>query len=782
MIWNRRSRAERRAAKVDRLLEVLVAKGASIQPADEMTTMYPRSPAAWLNLAMAHSGDGDLGTALPAYHRAFELSRGSPRVADYAINLAAILFIRQGRGGPVDDLERAAEILALALADPAIGKGRSAVLAMQCKVWSALVTRTEESHHLARGLAAGRQAMATARTRDDRIEARKQLGEALVVQHHFRQDPRLLTEAVGLFEQALGLTGRKDAHGQAILRHRLTEACLDLYRATRDKAVLQRAVELARTGVTDAQDDLIERGAALQNLGRALRERHAVFGSREDLDEGMTALRSATEAALSGNPAASIRAADELGDWSLERRSWREAAEAFTVKLSLMRRLLEAQGDPAHRRRMLGLDVRLASKAAYAWAEAGRPEKALLTLEEWRTVLTDPQLPELDELLAACRDTPTVFLATCEQSGFAVIAREGRATYLPLPDLAADPMLGWSERLLRAKEERGTDRDTWERMLDWAGEWLWNSAMGPVLAELGDQPRIALVPCGPLCVLPLHAAWRPDPSRPTGRRYAMDDTLIVYAPSLRALGRSQRRAAQASDEVLLTVEDPSDPGAADPHLPQLPFAEIEGEAAGAYWARKTRLARDRATKQAVLSTLTRADIVHFACHAIPQGWDGGNAGLVLAGGRTLTLDDIFSLTLNTRLAVLSACDTATPQERFPDEAAGLAGAFVRAGAAGTVASQWPLPDRDAMMIMTMFYGYWRADGLPPAEALRRAQQWVRDTTNREKSAFFAAHLDTSDRFSPAVATAGWEQVVLADPEERTMAAPIFWAAFTFTGA
>ncbi|MFI0976092.1 CHAT domain-containing protein [Streptomyces sp. NPDC021093] len=782
MSWFRRDRAERHAARADGWLETLLAKGARLEPADQMTLLYPNSPAAWLNLARVHADDGDLEAALPAYSRAFELSRGSPRVADYAIDLAAVLFVRQGRGGAITDLERATEILALALADPAVGKGRSAVLAMQCRVWSSLANRTEESHHLDRGLTAGRRAVETARTRDDRIEAREQLGQALIVEHHFRRDPGLLAEAVELFEQALHLARREEAEDRAILRHRLTEACLRLYRANRDLAVLHRAVELARTGVTDAQDDFIERGGALLNLGCALRERHAVSGGPEDLDEGTAALRSAMETAASDNPGAAVSAADELGDWSLERRSWREAAEAFSVKLSLLRRMLEAQEAPANRRLMLSVDIRLASKAAYAWAEAGQPEKALLVLEEWRTVLTDPQLPKLDELLAASRDTPAVFLATCAPSGFAVIVREGRATYLPLPDLASEPVIGWAERLLRAKQERGTDRDTWERMLDWVGEWLWSSAMGPVLAELGARPRIALVACGPLSVLPLHAAWRPEASGPTGRRYAMDDTLIVYAPSLRALRRAQRRARWVSDDVLLTVEDPADPGVADPHLLQLPFAETEGEAAGAFWARKARLARDRATKEAVLTVLARANVVHFACHAIPQGWDGGNAGLVLAHGETLTLDDIYSLALKIRLAVLSACDTATPQEQFPDESAGLASAFVRAGAAGAVASQWPLPDRDAMMIMTMFYGYWRADGLPPAEALRRAQQWVRDTTNGEKSAYFAAHLDASDRFSPAVATACWEQVVLADPGERTMAAPIFWAAFTFTGA
>lgn len=45
-----------------------------------------------------------------------------------------------------------------------------------------------------------------------------------------------------------------------------------------------------------------------------------------------------------------------------------------------------------------------------------------------------------------------------------------------------------------------------------------------------------------------------------------------------------------------------------------------------------------------------------------------------------------------------------------------------------------------MMLMIRFYKFWRKDNLEPAEALRKAQLWVRDTRNGQKAEYFRRFL------------------------------------------
>ena len=77
------------------------------------------------------------------------------------------------------------------------------------------------------------------------------------------------------------------------------------------------------------------------------------------------------------------------------------------------------------------------------------------------------------------------------------------------------------------------------------------------------------------------------------------------------------------------------------------------------------------------------------------------------------------------------------------------------------------------MLMARFYDGWKGEGLALPEALRRAQQWVRDTTNGEKRAYLERKFGSENE--PALSA--WEH-----PEENDFAHPVYWAAFTYTGA
>ena len=93
----------------------------------------------------------------------------------------------------------------------------------------------------------------------------------------------------------------------------------------------------------------------------------------------------------------------------------------------------------------------------------------------------------------------------------------------------------------------------------------------------------------------------------------------------------------------------------------------------------------------------------------------------MSGDDVLTVRDVLSSELSARLVVLSACETAQPQDRLTDELAGMPGAFLQAGATGVVGSLWRVHDESTANLMTRFYEHLRESPQSPAHAFRRAQ-------------------------------------------------------------
>ena len=67
-----------------------------------------------------------------------------------------------------------------------------------------------------------------------------------------------------------------------------------------------------------------------------------------------------------------------------------------------------------------------------------------------------------------------------------------------------------------------------------------------------------------------------------------------------------------------------------------------------------------------------------------------------------------------------------PGARLPDEVVSLPSAFIRAGFAGAIGSLWTVSEKSTAMLMIRFYQLWRAEGMPPAFALARAQKELRE--------------------------------------------------------
>jgi len=78
-----------------------------------------------------------------------------------------------------------------------------------------------------------------------------------------------------------------------------------------------------------------------------------------------------------------------------------------------------------------------------------------------------------------------------------------------------------------------------------------------------------------------------------------------------------------------------------------------------------------------------------------------------------------------RFAVLSACETARVEDSLSDELVNFPTALLQCGLSGVVGTLWTSHDRASSVLMDAFYQEWQGSRVPPAEALRRAQQRIR---------------------------------------------------------
>jgi tetratricopeptide (TPR) repeat protein len=384
--------------------------------------------------------------------------------------------------------------------------------------------------------------------------------------------------------------------------------------------------------------------------------------------------------------------------------------------------------------------------------------------------------PRYDDVRAAAA-SPLVYLAATRWGGIALVVRPNgdRPTAVWLPGLTEAALSGWVSQL-EPEQRSDVDSEAWDATVDGLTGTLWQTVMGPVLAELGASVEHAtLIPAGGLALLPLHAAWTPDTRRPTGRRYALDLLLLTWAPNARALTGARREAVPVPQNLLVV-----EVGGAS-----LPNAAHEAASAAALFAPAVvHLAGGTATLEAVKHAIGDADVVHLACHAHAAVDAPLDSGMVLTGSQQLTARELLTVRLRLRLAVLSACETFVPGRELPDEVVGLPTALLQAGAAGVVGTLWKVMDRSTLLLMIRFYQGWRLQGLDPAEALRQAQQWLRDSTNGDKRRTFEAALKEQDGLLPlprAALEACWEAVVLEEPGERAYERPAGWAAFTYMG-
>ncbi|GEM_PF-1643240 len=394
-----------------------------------------------------------------------------------------------------------------------------------------------------------------------------------------------------------------------------------------------------------------------------------------------------------------------------------------------------------------------------------------------------------DAIQEQAEDAPLVYLAATEYGGFALIVRAGAGVdVLELPELTEealrekvvvpkdDPAIGgylgaywrWLANI-RNEAARQAWFDALEAMLTWLGQ----AVMSPLVARLEalgvpQGSLVRLIPGGWLGLLPLHAGRTTASSCPT---YALDHYTFTSLPSAQALYHASA-AAKRPAESLLLVDNPDG---------SLVFSGQEAEGVRDVFPEQgiKSLKGPRAAKERVRQAMSQAEVLHFSTHG-RAGWtESERAGVLLAGGEWLTLPEIFALRLEKpRLAVLSACETGVPTLKNPDEVEALPTGLMQAGVPGVVGSLWAVNDLSTALLMTWFYHFWRKEGMPLPQSLRRAQCCLRDAF---QSGAVRAELEA------LAERAGWRMAseqagdFLHLVTLRDFAHPYYWAGFTYTG-
>lgn len=410
--------------------------------------------------------------------------------------------------------------------------------------------------------------------------------------------------------------------------------------------------------------------------------------------------------------------------------------------------------------------------------------------------------PSMSDIQESAQSAPLVYLMTTPVSGLALVVLDEGVLPVWL-DLSETELAEWLEGAAESPRRGGwlgayhrrndseAGRRAWLDVLDRTTAALWDRVMGPVasclreftLIEGGEAPPVVLIPAGLLSLLPLHAAWKEQASSATGRHYLLDEFSVSYAPSATALRHARVLAGETPAAPLLAVEEPQ-----PVRGPDLPNSRREVEAIASAFAEKSVLRREEATRQNVLNTLPAARVAHFCCHGSNDWSNPLESGLLLAGDRELTMRDVLTLErVGGRLATLSACETGLVGTALPDEVVSLPSALVRAGFAAVAASLWSVSDIGTAMLMERFYRLWREENLEPAEALRKAQRWLRDTTNSQKADHYKRHISALGG-----GEGGMEELVAVDfyyammshptgREAQAFQHPFWWAAFYLTG-
>ncbi|MEQ8383432.1 MAG: tetratricopeptide repeat protein [Coleofasciculus sp. A1-SPW-01] len=287
-----------------------------------------------------------------------------------------------------------------------------------------------------------------------------------------------------------------------------------------------------------------------------------------------------------------------------------------------------------------------------------------------------------------------------------------------------------------------------------------------ILPYLRDIDQLILIPHRDLHLLPLHYLFPPK-------------FTITYLPSFQiGLNLQPYQSAQS----LLSLENPSD---------NLRYSRIAANVIAVLYPQYQLLDISTLDKVKLIQRLqSNTGTFQFTGHAYHNLDNPKASALQLTLADKLTMADIFEQLDfgNYNLIFLSACETGiTNSQNLIDEYVGLVSAFLAKGVSYVISTLWMVDERSTAWLTIRFYQYLKA-GEHPVSALKQAQNWLKQVTNRDLVNWYlklaqdvkATHPHASEYLKT-------EAALIQQDSDKMMAGkppfehPYHWAGFIITG-
>jgi len=254
------------------------------------------------------------------------------------------------------------------------------------------------------------------------------------------------------------------------------------------------------------------------------------------------------------------------------------------------------------------------------------------------------------------------------------------------------------------------------------GEALYDALIAPLQNELHGISAITIVADDTLQRVPFAALF----DRRT-RTFLVQQYVLATSPSagvLLATLAHRGRLRPLQRPTALIFANPAVPEQFG-NLPSLNAAESEAKAVARSYQRADVFTRDAATAARFLALAPSRDFVHYGGHAVINDREPFASALVCASGPGhaggVTSREIARMNfLSTRAIVLAACSTMTGRNAAIEGVPSLSRAFVVAGVPAVIGTLWDIDDSEAVAVTHPLHQL-LGRGVPPAEALRRAQ-------------------------------------------------------------
>lgn len=294
------------------------------------------------------------------------------------------------------------------------------------------------------------------------------------------------------------------------------------------------------------------------------------------------------------------------------------------------------------------------------------------------------------------------------------------------------------EAILSVKNANINDKIAYSNSLNKAKK-LYGILIEPIEQFLASEDNLVIVPDDALWYLPFSALVRFNGKQD---RFLIEDHSIAFAQSATIF------KYRVGDEKQNNIPVPSRLFAIANPDGSLPGTLIEVKNISTMFPHADILLEGEVSKERVNTLVNQSDyhVLHFATHSIINEKAPFSSFLIvgeessfgeslsthdngtLKQDNSLTCKEIYNLSFkNVQLVTLSACETAGGRFYRGEGLVGMTHAFMHAGAASLLTSQWMIDDNYTKDIMVAFYDYWLNKKHTKIQALTLAQRSLIDS-------------------------------------------------------